>query len=58
VICVPKDTDNIPDEIIPLIDTNNIINDNMKNGNILLESIGFKVIKSLKFEAVSNIIEV
>jgi DNA polymerase elongation subunit (family B) len=57
VICIPKELDNFPAELVPLVDVNTIINDNMKNGNILLESIGFKVMKSLKFEVVSNILE-
>jgi hypothetical protein len=57
VICIPKEMEVFPEELVPLVDVNTIINDNMKNGNILLESIGFKVMKSLKFEVVSNILE-
>jgi hypothetical protein len=58
VIAIPKDIDQFPEELVPLADISSIINDNMKNGNILLESIGFKVIKSLKYDTVSNIIEI
>lgn len=58
IISIPKDVTEFPRDLVPLIDVNNIINDNMKNGNILLESIGFKIIKSLKYETASNIIEI
>jgi hypothetical protein len=58
VIAIPKNVENVPEMLRSLIDVTFVIDANMKNGNILLESIGFKVIKSLKQGSYSNIIEV
>ena len=58
VIAIPKGEEAVPEVFRDLIDTTNIIDANMKNGNILLESIGFKVVKSLKQDTITNIVEV
>lgn len=58
VVAVPKTETMIPEVFRPLIDTTSIIDANMKNGNILLESLGFKVIKSQTQNSISNIIEI
>jgi len=57
VLAVPKDVEAIPEEIREFINRASIVNDTMKNGNVILESLGFKVIKSLDQTIVSNIIE-
>lgn len=40
VICAPKSIEVLPSYIIPLIDTSQMIRDNMRSGNPLLESLG------------------
>jgi hypothetical protein len=58
ILAVPKDVDALPEEMRPFINRPAIVNDIMKNGNVILESLGFKVIKSLDQAVVSNLIEV
>jgi len=40
IIALPKSLETIPDWIIPLIDTDTIIEDNIRIGNVILESLG------------------
>ena len=56
VIAVPKDVETVPEEICPFIDVSYIVDGNMKNGNILLESCGFKIVKSLKQDTFTNLL--
>ena len=58
VVAVPKGEESIPEIFRELIDVTSITDANMKNGNILLESIGFKVIKSLSQNTITNIVEI
>ena len=57
ILALPKSETKVPKEFIPLINTTSIIDDNMKNAIILLESIGFKVTKSLKQSTYTNIVD-
>ena len=40
LVCVPKNVEKLPDYLIPLLDYNAIINDNVKPGMVLLNSLG------------------
>lgn len=57
-IAIPKSVDQIPDYLVPLIDYQSMVNNNMTNGYILLESLGIYVsdIKTVKYK--SNIIQI
>jgi hypothetical protein len=56
-IAIPKSVDKIPDYILPLIDYQTMVNNNMTNGYIILESLGIytEEVKTTKYK--SNIIE-
>jgi len=56
IISFPKSIEKIPDWIIPLIDIDTIIDDNLRNGIIMLQSLGFKTMKLNNKEYISNII--
>lgn len=56
IIAIPKDVSGVPDILKKLIDIGFVVDSNMKNGNILLESIGFKIVKSLKQDTFTNLI--
>jgi DNA polymerase elongation subunit (family B) len=58
VIAIPKSYDTIPEAIIPLLDVETVVNDIIKPSNVLLESIGFTILKSNNFEVASNIINI
>lgn len=58
IICLPKNVESLPKELIPLINIPEIIDRNMKNGNILLNIVGYKTLKSLKYDSYSNIVDV
>jgi DNA polymerase elongation subunit (family B) len=58
VIAIPKSYDTIPEAIIPLLDVETVVNDIIKPSNVLLESIGFTILKSNSFEVASNIINI
>lgn len=57
-IAVPKGFEALPDYLIPLIDYQSMVNNNMTNGYILLESLGIYVcdIKTVKYK--TNIIKI
>jgi hypothetical protein len=58
IIAIPKTMDKFPEEFIPLVDYLSIIDSTLKSGNILLELLGFKLIKTDKHSIVSNIMEI
>lgn len=56
VICVPKNLNKIPEWIIPLIDIDSVIDDNVRNVNILLNSLGLELMEYKNKEYYSNFI--
>jgi hypothetical protein len=56
VISIPKNVKQVPEWIIPLISLDEIINDNIRNGIIILESLGVKILNILDDGYFSNII--
>jgi hypothetical protein len=58
VIAIPKSAEKIPDYILPFIDYQSMVNNNMTNGYIILESLGIytEEVKTTKYK--SNIIEI
>ena len=56
VLAIPKEIEYFPKEFLPLIDDITIVNDIIKNGNILLESIGFTIINSFEYKTAANTI--
>jgi len=44
-ICMPKSVTRIPEELIPFINYEDIIDDNIRVGNLLLESLGIKLMQ-------------
>jgi hypothetical protein len=58
VISVPKSVDKIPDYLLPMIDLQTMVTNNMTNGYIILESLGVytEEVKTTKYK--SNIIEI
>jgi hypothetical protein len=57
-IAIPHSVPTVPDELLHLIDVGIITNNVLSKGNILLESLGFVVVKSRKRQFVSNMIRV
>lgn len=57
-IAVPKGMTEFPEVLSELVDVNTITNDVIKNGNVLLESLGFKLISSKTTEIASNIMHI
>jgi hypothetical protein len=57
VLAVPKDAAEVPDFFVPLINVEKIINGIMNSGNILLESLGFRLVKSNSYRVISNLVE-
>ena len=45
IICMPKSVTKIPEWLIPFINYDEIIDDNIRVGNLLLESLGIKLMK-------------
>lgn len=58
VISLPKNQEELPDWIIPYIDIDTMVADNIKSGIIMLESLGFKTLDILKHQLPTNIIEI
>ena len=56
VIAVPKNLEFLPSELLEIINLNEIIDSNMKNGNILMNIVGFSTLRSLKYDSYSNVI--
>jgi hypothetical protein len=48
IIALPKDIKVVPDWLLPLIDVDTIVEDNLRNGNIILESLGVKIMTLLE----------
>jgi DNA polymerase elongation subunit (family B) len=55
-IALPKSVTEIPEWIIPLIDIDTIVADNLRNGLILLETLGVKILTVTDVDYYSNII--
>lgn len=58
VIAIPKTVDKIPEWMLPYIDIFTMVNDNMKPGKILLETLGFKEMNVMKQQIATNIIDI
>lgn len=58
VIAIPLNIDTYPEELLPIANTEFITSSVLSKGNILLESLGFIVIKSRKFQSVTNIVDI
>lgn len=58
VVAIPKSVDKIPSYLLPMIDYQSMVNNNMANGYIILESLGIytEEVKTTKYK--SNIIEI
>jgi GR25 family glycosyltransferase involved in LPS biosynthesis len=56
VLAIPKNLKEYPEEFKSMIDITAMVNGTMKNGNILLECLGFKLFKSFNFETASNVV--
>jgi hypothetical protein len=58
VVAVPKSVEKIPSYLLPMIDYQSMVNNNMTNGYIILESLGIytEEVKTTKYK--SNIIEI
>jgi hypothetical protein len=58
VVAIPKSVEKIPSYLLPMIDYQSIVNNNMTNGYIILESLGIftEEVKTTKYK--SNIIEI
>jgi hypothetical protein len=58
VVAIPKGLERIPDYLLPMIDYSAIVNNNMTNGYIILESLGVytEEVQTTKYK--SNIIEI
>jgi tetratricopeptide (TPR) repeat protein len=57
IISIPKDVEVLPEWLTPLIDVETIISDNVRNGIIILESLGVKTMEISSSSYYSNIIE-
>lgn len=57
-IAIPHSFETVPEELLPLIDVGVTTNNVLSKGNILLESLGFVIVKSRKRQFVSNMIRV
>lgn len=55
---IPKNVDKIPEWIIPYVDVDTIINDNLSVFNPVLESLGLKILSNTKGDFYSNIISI
>lgn len=56
-LALPKTLKAFPDEFKTLVDYDKLVNDVTNNGNILLESLGFYIAKSLSTSTVSNVLQ-
>jgi hypothetical protein len=58
VLSLPKSVDKIPSWIIPLIDFDSIIEDNIRVGTLILESLGFKLVSFNNKEYYTTLLEI
>lgn len=58
VIALPRNVTEIPEWILPFIDYNTIVTDNLKRFYSVLESLGVKTIKTSTREFISNILKI
>jgi hypothetical protein len=58
VLSLPKSVDKIPNWIIPLIDFDSIIEDNIRVGTLILESLGFKLVSFNNKEYYTTLLEI
>jgi hypothetical protein len=57
VIAIPRNTESVPEWMLPFIDYDTIVNDNLKRFYSVLESLGIETIKTPKKEYFSNILK-
>jgi DNA polymerase elongation subunit (family B) len=57
IICFPKSVTQIPDWLVQFIDIDKIVDDNVRNGIIILESLGVKTIKIKDQLFYSNLVD-
>jgi hypothetical protein len=57
VLAMPKSVKNVPDWLVRFIDTETMVNDHVKSGIILLESLGFKTLDILNSQFPTNILD-
>lgn len=55
-VAIPKSVEKIPEYLIPFIDLRSMVNNNLANGYVILESLGIYVSQVDKFQYKSNII--
>jgi arsenate reductase-like glutaredoxin family protein len=58
VLTVPKSAEKIPDYILPMIDYQSMVNTNMSNGYIILESLGVYIEEVSTNRYKSNVVEI
>jgi hypothetical protein len=56
ILALPKSEEKIPEWVIPLIDINTIVDDNIRPGILILQSLGLKIMKYNNSEYYSNFI--
>jgi DNA polymerase family B len=57
ILCLPKDLEEIPEWVVPLLDIETMTKDHVKSGIILLESLGFKTLDILTDQFPTNVID-
>ncbi|WCS68275.1 hypothetical protein Goe21_01650 [Bacillus phage vB_BsuM-Goe21] len=48
ILCLPKSIKKLPEWVTPFIDIETMVNDHIKSGMIMLESLGFKILETTK----------
>lgn len=55
-VAIPKSVEKIPEYLIPFIDFNAMVNNNISNGYVILESLGVYISQVKKFQYKSNLV--
>jgi hypothetical protein len=58
VIALPRNVDSIPEWLLPFVDYNTIVNDNISRFYSVLESLGVETMKAGKMQYYSNILKI
>jgi hypothetical protein len=56
ILALPKSANQLPDWIVPFIDIDTMVNDHVKSGIIMLESLGFKTLDILNSQFPTNVL--
>lgn len=56
ILALPKSATQIPEWIVPFIDIDTMVNDHVKSGIIMLESLGFKTLDILNSQFPTNVL--